>query len=123
MASTSPVRRWDTYWADLNYPVGSEQGGARRPVIVVSNDGFNRAFPVVTVVPLTKAAGKKRRVYPFEVLIAAGVAGNAQQSIVMPYQVRTIDKARLLKPLGRLEDRLLRREIEDRLMEHLGVEL
>ena len=109
MASTSPVRRWDTYWADLNYPVGSEQGGARRPVMVVSNDGFNRAFPVVTIVPLTKAAGKKRRVYPFEVFIPIGVAGNAQQSIVMPYQVRTIDKARLLEPLGRLEDRSLRR--------------
>jgi mRNA-degrading endonuclease toxin of MazEF toxin-antitoxin module len=48
--------------ADLEYPVGSDQGGARRPVIIVSNDGFNGAFPAVTVIPLTKREGKKRRV-------------------------------------------------------------
>lgn len=102
-------------------PVGSEQGGARRPVIIVSNDGFNAAFPVVTVVPLTKREGKKRRVYPFEVVIPAKRAGHRVESIVMPYQIRTIDKARLLAPLGRVADASVRRAIEDRIIEHLGI--
>lgn len=121
MAFKGPVHQWDTFAADLEYPVGSEQGGARRPVIVVSNDGFNASFPVVTVVPLTKREGKKRRVYPFEVVIPAKRAGNPVESIVMPYQIRTIDKARLLEPLGRVSDTAVRRAIEDRIIEHLGI--
>jgi mRNA interferase MazF len=121
MAYNGPVHQWDTFVADLEYPVGSEQGGARRPVIVVSNDGFNAAFPVVTVIPLTKREGKKRRVYPFEVAIPAKLAGNPVASIAMPYQIRTIDKTRLLQPLGRVADSAVRRSIEDRIIEHLGI--
>jgi len=123
MPFTGPVHQWDTFVANLEYRVGSEQGGARRPVIVVSNDGFNSAFPVVTVIPLTKREGKKRRVYPFEVVIPAKLAGNPVESIVMPYQIRTIDKARLIRPLGRIADAAVRRAIEDRIIEHLGIVL
>ncbi len=54
MAHTGAVRRWGIFWPDLEPGVGSEQKGERRHVIVVSNDGFNAAFPVVTVVPATK---------------------------------------------------------------------
>jgi len=68
MAHLGPVARWEIYWVELEPSVESEQGGDRRPAVVVSNDGFNRYFDVVTVVPLTKQGGKKRRVYPFEVL-------------------------------------------------------
>lgn len=94
---------------------------ARRPVIVVSNDGFNAALPVVTVVPFTKREGKRRRVYPFEVVIPAKRAGNPVESMDMPYQIRTIDKSRLLEPVGRVADVAVRRAIEDRLIEHLGI--
>ncbi|HYD54268.1 MAG TPA: type II toxin-antitoxin system PemK/MazF family toxin [Gemmatimonadaceae bacterium] len=123
MPYRGPVRRWDVFDADLNFPVGSEQGGEHRPVIVVSNDGFNQAFPVVTVVPLTKAEGKKRKVYAFEIVIPPGLAGNALESIIMPYQIRTIDKSRLLTSMGRLEDEETRRLIETRILEHLGIDL
>ena len=117
------VRQWEAFIADLDFPVGSEQGGDRRPVIVVSNDGFNQTFPVVTVVPLTKTEGKQRRVYPFEIVIPPGLVGNPKESIIMPYQIRTIDKARLLEPLGRLGDVATRSAIEDRIIEHIGVDL
>lgn len=117
------VRQWDLFEADLDFPVGSEQGGNPRPVLVVSNDGFNAAFPVVTVVPLTKTKGKQRKVYPFEVVIPAELAGNPLESIVMPYQIRTIDKNRLLRMLGRLDDLAVRQEIEDRILDHLGIAL
>lgn len=123
MAYVGPVRQWDVFMADLDHPVGSEQGGSRRPVIVVSNDGFNQRFPVVTVVPLTGRDGKKRKVYPFEIVISAGFAGNPRESIIMPYQIRTIDKRRLLETMGRLDDLHVRGEIEDRILEHIGVDL
>jgi mRNA interferase MazF len=121
MPYTGPVRRWDLFWADLDYPVGSEQRGDRRPVLVVSNDGINRSLPVITQIPLTKLEGKTRRVYPFEVLLPKEVVGTGWTSIAMPQQVRTIDKSRLLERIGALNDPMLRAEIENRLLEHFGI--
>ena len=121
MAHLGPVSRWEIYWVDLASHVGREQGGERRPAIVVSNDGFNPHFAVVTVVPLTKREGKKRKIYAFEVL-SPDLVGTGYESIIMPQQVRTISKLRLLEPIGAVGDEGLRDEIEYRLMEHLGIE-
>lgn len=123
MAHLGPVKQWDVFRADLEFVVGREQGGENRPVIVVSNDGFNEHFSVVTVVPLTKTAGKQRKIYPFEIVIPAGLAGNPNESIIMPYQIRTIDKTRLVERIGRLTDAQTRTNIEDRIIEHIGVDL
>ena len=124
MAHLGPVRRWELYEADLEFVVGSEQGGEKRPVLIVSNDGFNATFPVITILPLTKQDKKKRKAYPFEVLLPGGVAGNPLDSIVMPYQIRTISKTRLLAaPLGALTDVALQQEIEDKLLQHLDIAL
>jgi mRNA interferase MazF len=121
MAHLGPVRRWEIYWVDLEPSVGSEQGGERRPAVVVSNDGFNHHFDVVTVVPITKREGKKRRVYLFEVL-APDLVGTGHESILMPQQVRTISKRRLLERTGVLEDESIRIDLENRLLEHLGID-
>ena len=121
MAYRGPVSRWEIYWVDLEPHVGREQGGERRPAVVVSNDGFNPHFDVVTIVPLTKREGKKRMVYAFEVL-SPDLVGTGHESIIMPQQVRTISKMRLLERIGALSDDALRAKIEYRLMEHLGIE-
>lgn len=121
MPYSGAVRRWDIYWADLEPAVGSEQRGERRPVIVVSNDGVNANLAVVTVVPATKAEGKKRKLYPFEVLLPAGTITNAHASVIMPYQIRTISKMRLIERIGRLEHPVYRDQIENRLLEHLDI--
>jgi mRNA interferase MazF len=122
MAYRGPVKRWELFWADLDPAVGSEQGGERRPVLVLSNDGFNSAFELVTVVSLTKREGTRRRVYPFEVLLSPEVVGTGFSSIVMPQQIRTVSKLRLLERIGVLEDEEKREEIENRLLEHLGIQ-
>ena len=121
MAHQGPVRRWEIYWVDLEPVVGSEQGGERRPAVVISNDGFNHHFDVVTIVPMTKREGKKRRVYPFEVL-APNVVGTRYESILMPQQVRTISKRRLLERIGELVDEQIQIDLENRLLEHLGID-
>lgn len=123
MAHMGAVHQWELFAADLNPAVGREQGGEGRPVLIVSNDGFNRTFDVVTVLPLTKEAGKKRKIFPFEVRLPANAAGNALDSIIMPQQIRTISKSRLLEPLGVLTNATLRTEVEDRLLDHLGISL
>src|SRR5687767_3672223 len=103
MAYIGRVRRWDVFWADLQPSVGSEQGGGRRPVIVVSNDAFNAAMTTVTVLPLTTLDGKRRRPYAFEVLLPPAMVGKRVTSIVMPHQIRTISKLRLIEITGRVE--------------------
>ena len=121
MAYLGSVSRWDIYWVDLEPHVGSEQAGERRPALVVSNDGFNAHFDVVTVLPLTKREGKRRNVYDFEVLLPPEVVGTGHESIVMPHQIRTISKLRLLERIGALIAEDLQVEIENRLLEHLGI--
>ena len=122
MISSARFRRWELYWTDLDPSVGSEQAGAARPVLIVSSDGFNQAFTLVTVLPLTRSKGKRRKVYPFEVLLPAGMAGNRDDSIIMPQQIRTISKLRLQGRIGALADPDLQSEVENRLLEHLDIE-
>ena len=55
-------------------------------------------------------------------LLPTGVAGNERDSILMPHQVRTISKWRLLERIGRLTAPDLQEQIENRLLEHLGIE-
>ena len=121
MAYIGPVKRWELYWADLDPSVGSEQGG-RRPVLVVSNDGFNATFDVVTILSLTKLEGKRRRVYPFEVTLPPHVLGTGVSSIIMTQQIRTVSKKRLLERIGSLSEDAIREEIENRLLEHLDIQ-
>jgi mRNA-degrading endonuclease toxin of MazEF toxin-antitoxin module len=121
VAHVGAVARWEIYWVALEPRVGSEHGGARRPAIVLSNDGFNAHFEVVTILPLTKRAGKRRRVYEFEVLLPAKVVGTGFESIVMPHQIRTVSKLRLLERIGVLTDEDHQLEIENRILEHLGI--
>ncbi len=121
MAHVGPVYRWEVYWVDLDPHVGSEQGGKRRPGVVVSNDGFNQRFNLVTIVPLTKLEGKKRKVYPFEIE-TPDLVGTGYRSIVMPQQVRSVSKLRLLQRAGSLSDEDIQAEIENRLLEHLGID-
>ncbi|MDA1103640.1 MAG: type II toxin-antitoxin system PemK/MazF family toxin [Gemmatimonadetes bacterium] len=116
----SGLLRWSMVLVDLDPTQGGAQAGAR-PCLVVSNDGFNRHSGLVTILPITKRAGKQRQVYAFEVLLPAGAAGNDLESIVMPQQIRTVTRHRVRHVLGRLRDQGLRDEIEDRLIDHLGI--
>ncbi len=93
--------RWTIHVANLNPVKGSEQGKTR-PVLVISNDDINKILPVVNVLPITsRKAG--RIIYPNEVLLPAGSAGLQRESIVLCYQIRTLDKKRLYKCIGKIE--------------------
>lgn len=112
-----PDFQWAVYEADLDPVAGSEQKGTR-PVLVVSNEEFNQAMPNVTVLPLTST---RRRLYPSEILLPAGKAGQLSGSIVMAHQIRTISKQRLGRLLGQLNDVQLRHEVRQAIEEHLDM--
>jgi mRNA interferase MazF len=68
--------------------------------LIISNDIGNQYSPRVIVAPITTQ--RTDRVYPFEVLIPAGEGGRPQTSKVPLDQIRTLDKARLRRRLGRV---------------------
>jgi mRNA interferase MazF len=113
-----PPLRWTVVEANLEPTTGAEQRG-RRPVIIVSNDEFNQSMPNVTVLPLSST---RRRLYPSEVFLPAGTAGQPRDSIVMAHQVRTISKQRLSTTLGRLDDPELQRQVRQAITEHFDLQ-
>lgn len=106
-----PAFQWGVFLADLNPTLGSEQRGTR-PVLVVSSELFNQILPAITVLPLTST---KRRIYPAEVPLPVGAAGQPQESIILAHQIRTIDKRRLQHCYGYLVDASLRLAVQDAL--------
>ena len=98
--------RWSVWLANLDPVVGSEQGKTR-PVLVLSDTKLNQILPVVNVLPITSRK-RNRRIYPNEARIPAETAGLDVESIVLCYQIRTLDKQRLIKRLGVLGETTLR---------------
>jgi mRNA interferase MazF len=110
--------QWAMMNANLDPGSGSEQKGIR-PVLIVSNEEFNQAMSNVTVLPLTST---KRNLYPSEVFLSKGTAGQPSDSIIMAHQIRTISKKRLIDLVGYLEDAQLQHEVGEAIKEHLNLD-
>ncbi len=106
--------QWAVFLATLDPTIGSEQAG-RRPVLVISRERLNQLLPVINVVPLTSRKSPQRVIDPNEVLLPAGTAGQTVPSTVLCYQVRTLDKRRLDRRIGILEDPSMRAAIAEAL--------
>jgi mRNA interferase MazF len=113
------VNRWDVWLANLDPVIGSEQGKVR-PVLILSKTELNGILPVVNALPVTSRK-PGRRIYPNEALLPKDAAGLPSESIVLCYQVRTLDKQRLIKRYGTLTDKTLRDQVIAALSFQLGV--
>ena len=69
--------------------------------MVLSNDKNNEFSGTVTVVPITSK--NLRKIYPFEVFLAKGEANLPKNSKVKADQIQTLDKSRLVKFIGTLD--------------------
>ena len=88
------VTRFEVYLVSLDPTVGSEIKKTR-PCLVVSPDEMNRHIQTVIVAPMTT----KGRQYPTRVACRfKGKAGH-----VVLDQIRTVDRERLVRRLGRLD--------------------
>ena len=114
------MKRGEMYWADLVPRSGAEQTG-RRPVIVVSHDGFNQipTWRSVIVVPISTSTTQAQR-GPTAVPLPAGAGGLAKASTALCHQVTTLDRSKLTQRLGQLPDDLLR-QVEAGLRAALGM--
>lgn len=94
--------RGDIYFANLgDNGIGSEQNG-NRPVVIIQNNVGNRYSPTVVVAMVSTCLHKAK--YPTHVVLEKGETGLGEPSVVLCEQIRTIDKSRLSKRLGSLND-------------------
>ena len=87
------VQRFEVYLVNLDPTVGSEIQKTR-PCLVISPDEMNDAIATVIVAPMTT----KGRDYPTR--INCQFQGKDGQIVLD--QIRTVDKARLVKKLGKI---------------------
>ncbi|MDY6806883.1 MAG: type II toxin-antitoxin system PemK/MazF family toxin [Cyanobacteriota bacterium] len=95
------VIRGDVVLCDLSPAIGTEQAGTR-PAVIVQIDRANKASPHTIIAPFTS---KIRQVLlPSHVFVPAAVGGLSLDSVILCEQVRVIDKSRIVKAIGHLDD-------------------
>jgi len=102
----SDIKRGDVFLANLDPAIGSEQGKTR-PVLIIQNDILNQNAPTAIVASITSKVFTKE--YPMNVQLSQGNAGLDKNSTVLLSQIRTIDKTRLMKKLGSLDEMLMKK--------------
>lgn len=94
------MKRGEVFWADLRPRSGAEPHG-RRPVIVMSNDGFNLipSWRSIIVVPVSTSRAQARR-GPTAVPLPAAATGLRYESVAVCHQVTTLDRGKLSARAG-----------------------
>ena len=93
------IKRGDVLLVNLEPTIGSEQRGRSRPCLVVSPDVLNQIFRGIIVCPITDARHIKQSELGL-IFIPAGEGGLEKDSLVIAFQVRVIDKRRIIRRLG-----------------------
>lgn len=102
---TLEIKRGDVVRCDLNPVVGTEQAGIR-PVVVVQIDRANAVSPHTIIAPFTTKI--RRAILPSHVFVPAGIGSLSQDSVVLCEQIRVVDKSRLIKVIGHLDENYLK---------------
>jgi len=98
------ISRGDVVLCDLSPVVGTEQRGIR-PAIVLQIDRANAVSPHTIIAPFTTKI--RRALLPSHVFVPAGVGGLNKDAVVLCEQIRVVDKHRIVKNLGHLDDSYL----------------
>ena len=78
-----------------------------RPAVVIQNDVANRWSPVTIVAAITSHF--EEPAYPTEVPLVPPEGNLENPSVVLLNQIRTVDRRRLVRRLGRLRPESMRR--------------
>ncbi|MCX5894564.1 MAG: type II toxin-antitoxin system PemK/MazF family toxin [Proteobacteria bacterium] len=111
------MRRGDIYLVNFEPSIGAEIR-KKRPALIFSCNEANKHLKTVTVIPFSS---KVKTVYPFEVFVKKEDSGLEVDSKLKVTQMRAVDKARLAKHIGTLNDSVLE-EVEKAIKLHLAIE-
>ena len=92
-------KRGEIWMVNFNPGRGSKQKGIR-PALIIQNDIGNR-YASTTIVSAITTTLKK---YPVTVLVPRGKGGLKENSMVNLAHILTVDKGRLMRKLGKLEE-------------------
>lgn len=109
------LHRGDIVLVDLGRPCpGNHEQAGLRPCVVVSNDVGNRHAPIIVVVPLSRR--------PPRLPTHAGIRHPSLPcaSTALAEQVRVVDRQRIVRQLGRLDEGQMR-EVDRALALALGL--
>jgi mRNA interferase MazF len=95
------IKRGDVILCDLNPVVGTEQAGIR-PALIIQIDRANDVSPHTIIAPFTSKI--RRALLPSHVFIPAGIGGLSQDSVILCEQIRAIDKSRIIRVIGHLDN-------------------
>lgn len=110
------IKRGKIYIVERLNHTGSEQSG-NRPGLIVQNDRLNATSPTVTVALITSQI--KRVDMPEHVLLPK-VKGLPKRSMALTEQLETVDKSRLIKYMGALDESTMKC-IDKALKRSLGI--
>ena len=97
-APIAPPRRGEVYLTFFDPTVGSEIRKTR-PAVILQNDVANRHSPVTIVAAMSSNAHDP---YPTRVLVMSPEGGLTKNSVVVLNQIRSVDRTRLVRRMGRL---------------------
>lgn len=101
------INRGDIYVVNFDPTIGSEIQKTR-PALILQNDIANK-YSSVTIVAAITSHDENEKLYPTEVLIKKGTAGLTNNSAVLLNQVRTIDRQRLVKKIGSVDTKTMKK--------------
>lgn len=116
MLSNIYPKRGEIYLTDLDPGFGREIH-KKRPVLIVSTNALNKTLPTVIVIPYSSIIPQ---FVGYDVVVFLSQKGLDKKSALIVNQVRSVDKVRLGKKIGRVS-KLKLAEVEDSLKVILGI--
>jgi mRNA interferase MazF len=99
------INRGDIFFVDLEPVKGSEQGKVR-PCLIIQNNIGNKYSPTTIISAITSKGDDS---YPFLVKVDKGIANLSKNSFIQLNQIRTISKERIIKKIGNLPKKYLKK--------------
>ena len=96
-------QRGDLYLVNLDPTVGHEIKKTR-PAVIISNNIANQYSPIVIIAAITSRSEPKFD----EVAVKPPEGGLEKPSVILPNQIRSVDKKRLIRYLGTLSEETIR---------------
>ena len=105
MGTTRPIKKGEIWLVNLDTTIGSETKKTR-PAAIIQNDTGNKYSDITIIAPITSQNLEKT--HPIEVFLTKKNSGLKKESKIMLNQIRAIDKRRLIKKQGKLNEEAIK---------------